>query len=46
MGAESRRNDVASRLHDNPNEWVRFSLTCESIAATFETLQASISFNA
>jgi len=28
----------------NSNEWVRFSLTCESIAAMSERLQASISF--
>ena len=32
--------------HENPNQWVRFSLTWESIAAMSERLQASISLNA
>ena len=32
--------------HENPNEWVRLSLTWESIAAMSERLQASISLNA
>jgi len=31
---------------ENPDEWVSFSLTWESIAAMSERLQASISLNA
>jgi hypothetical protein len=42
--AERCREQALS--HENPNEWVRFSLTWESIAAMSERLQASISLNA
>ena len=42
--AERCREQALS--HENPNEWVRFSLTWESIAAMSERLQASISLDA
>ena len=42
--AERCREQALS--HENPNEWVRLSLTWESIAAMSERLQASISLNA
>jgi hypothetical protein len=42
--AERCREQALS--HENPNEWVRFSLTWESIAVMSERLQASISLNA
>jgi hypothetical protein len=42
--AERCREQAPS--HENPNEWVRFSLTWESIAAMSERLQASVSLNA
>ena len=42
--AERCREQALSR--ENPNEWVRFSLTWEGIAAMSERLQASNSLNA
>jgi hypothetical protein len=42
--AERCREQALS--HENPNEWVRFSLTWESIAAMSERLQASVSLDA
>ena len=42
--AERCREQAPS--HENPNEWVRFSLTWESIAAMSERLQASVSLDA
>ena len=42
--AERCREQAPSR--ENPNEWVRFSLTWESIAAMSERLQASVSLDA
>ena len=42
--AERCREQALS--HETPNEWVRFSLTWERIAAMSERLQASISLNA
>lgn len=42
--AERCREQALS--HENPNEWVRFSLTWESIAAMSERLQPRISLDA
>ena len=45
-GPKGHHEVSSDTTHENPNEWIRFSLTWESIAAMSERLQASISLNA